>query len=314
MIADGTGLNATQPLDRFLGQLHNRKVPVHERAARYVSPANSKPTILHDNLLQLFRSPERVRIVTTNFDLHFEAAAKDVFGTLPSVYRAPALPLGGSFNGIVHVHGALPNVTELVLTDSDFGRAYLTQGWARRFLVEVFRSYTILFIGYTHSEVVMNYLARALPGAESDQRFALTDENGDWRHLGVTPILFRKGAGSEAYRDLHEGIYQLAERAKRGVLDWQTRIAELGGRKPPSDEDAAGEVEQALRELHTTRFLVNVARDVDWPQWMNARKHLDALFDDSLTLNDRDNLLAWWIAEHYSVAYPNEILRLLTVS
>lgn len=54
----------------------------------------------------------------------------------------------------------------MVLTDADFGRAYLTEGWARRFLVEVFRQYTVLFVGYSHSDVVMNYLARASPAGD----------------------------------------------------------------------------------------------------------------------------------------------------
>ena len=72
------------------------------------------------------------------------------------------MPLGDNFSGIVHVHGDLQRRRDLVLTDADFGRAYLTQGWARRFLVEVFRQYTVRSVGYSHNEVVMNYLARAL--------------------------------------------------------------------------------------------------------------------------------------------------------
>jgi hypothetical protein len=36
----------------------------------------------------------------------------------------------------------------MVLTDADFGRGYLVEGWARRFLVELFRHCTVLFVGY----------------------------------------------------------------------------------------------------------------------------------------------------------------------
>ena len=48
----------------------------------------------------------------------------------------------------------------------DFGRAYLTEGWARRFLVDLFRSFPVLFVGYSHNDIVMTYLARALPPSE----------------------------------------------------------------------------------------------------------------------------------------------------
>ena len=65
----------------------------------------------------------------------------------------------------------------MVLTDADFGRAYLTEGWARRFLVELFRQFTVLFVGYGHNDTVMNYLARALPESDVAKRFALTGES-----------------------------------------------------------------------------------------------------------------------------------------
>ena len=38
----------------------------------------------------------------------------------------------------------------LVLSDEDFGRAYMIEGWARDFLRGMFDTYTTLFIGYSH--------------------------------------------------------------------------------------------------------------------------------------------------------------------
>lgn len=309
-IAQGTGQVASAPLDRFLGQLHHRKVAVHERAAQVLSPPGSAPNALHHDLLRLFRSGERVRLVTTNFDHHFETAAEVLFGNLPDVYRAPALPLGREFNGIIHVHGSLGRPSGMVLTDADFGRAYLTEGWARRFLVEVFRRYTVLFVGYSHTDVVMNYLARALPADSVAGRFALTEEDGRWDILGIKPIRFNKGTGADAYKELYDGVQRLAERATRGALDWQTRMAEIGGRAPPTDEDAIEEVEQALREVHTTRFLTNVARDAEWPKWLNARKHLDAIFG-AADLSERDNLLALWLAQNFTIEHPDAMFDLV---
>jgi hypothetical protein len=309
-IAQGTGLTPSEPLDRFLGQLHHRNVAVHERAAQLLSPAGSAPNALHHDLLRLFQTAGRVRLVTTNFDLHFETAANALFGAVPDVYRAPALPLGYDFSGIVHVHGALPRARDLVLTDADFGRAYLTEGWARRFLVDVFRQYTVLFVGYRHNDVVMNYLARALPADSVAGRFALTDEDGSWELLGITPIRFVKGNGADAFKELYDGVQRLAERTTRGALDWQSRLAELGGRVPPTDEEAISEVEQALREVHTTRFLLNVAREPEWLRWLNGRKYLDALFSTA-DLVERDTLLAMWLAQHFAIEHPDEVFEIV---
>ena len=107
---------------------------------RVLSHNNPKPTDLHRDLLRLYqKDDEPVRVVTTNFDLLFEEAAQDIVGTVPEVFRAPALPLGQDFNGIVHIHGDLEHPQGMVLTNKDFGRAYLTKGWATPFLVEMFR-------------------------------------------------------------------------------------------------------------------------------------------------------------------------------
>jgi hypothetical protein len=311
-IAQGTGLTPTQsePLDRFLGQLNHRNVAIHERAAQVLSPTGSAPNALHHDLLRLFRTADSIKLITTNFDLHFETAANALFGAVPDVYRAPALPLGYEFSGIVHVHGALPRARDLVLTDADFGRAYLTEGWARRFIVDVFRQYTVLFVGYRHNDVVMNYLARALPADSVAGRFALTDEDGNWELLGIKPIRFLKGVGTDEYKELYDGVNRLAERAARGALDWQSRLAELGGRAPPKDEEAIGEVEQALREVHTTRFLLNVVRDPEWLRWLNGRKHLDVLFGTE-DLVERDILLAGWLAQNFAIEHPHEVFEIV---
>lgn len=311
-IAQGSGQTPSKPLDRFLGQLHHRKVAVHERAAQLLTPAGSAPNALHYDLLRLFGSIDRVRLVTTNFDQHFETAAIKLFGTAPEIYCSPALPLGYDFTGLVHVHGALPRARDLVLTDADFGRAYLTEGWARRFLVDVFRRYTVLFVGYSHDDVVMNYLARALPAEGVAGRFALTDDAGNWELLGIKPIRFNRGESPSPFAELYEGVQRLAECAGRGALDWQARLAELGGRLPPADEQAISEIELALREAHTTRFLTEVARDPAWIRWLNSRKYLDALFAIG-PLSARDEILTDWVAQHFAIKHTHAVLAIVAV-
>ena len=95
----------------------------------------------------------------------------------------------------------------MVLTDQDFGRAYLTEGWARRFLIELFRQFTVLFVGYGHNDTVMNYLARALPESEANKRFALTGESAPdlqhWRVLGIEPIVYPQ-ANERDHSRLHD--------------------------------------------------------------------------------------------------------------
>ena len=193
-VAEGTGevLKKGEPIDLFLGHLKNRGTNVHGIAAEILGRDNPKPTNLHLGLLKLWPNEDSTRIVTTNFDLLFEQAAIQNGSSAPISFQAPALPIGGRFHGIVHLHGSVTEPEEMILTTEDFGRAYLTEseGWARRFLVDVFGSFTVLFVGYSHSDTIMNYLSGSLPRDDTTKRYALVGEFEDrtrWQDLGITP-------------------------------------------------------------------------------------------------------------------------------
>ncbi|MCX6639147.1 MAG: SIR2 family protein [bacterium] len=158
-IAEGksTKRKMGEPFDQFLGRLNDEGVKVHEITRDLLSDPNSNPNRLHSSILKLFPDTVNTRIVTTNFDTHFSK----VIDNKTKIYSAPALPLGNNFRGLVHLHGSVvDDIDHLILTDHDFGRAYLTEGWASRFLQEMYAKYTVLFIGYSHNDPIMNYLTR----------------------------------------------------------------------------------------------------------------------------------------------------------
>ena len=315
-VAAGTGQTQEyrEPTDRFLGRLQHAGVEVHALAAQALSRGDVKPTQLHRDLLRFSFGSGQIRIVTTNFDQLFEQASKDVLDTSPEVFQAPALPMGNDFNGIVHVHGAVIHPGGMVLTDRDFGRAYLTEGWARRFLVALFRQFTVLFVGYGHNDTVMNYLARALPESAASRRFALTGERDhdlqSWRFLGIEPIKYPQD-GDDDYSKLREGVRRLAEVFGRGVLDWQRDITELARKKPPLlNEEEAGLIEEALKDEIKTRFFADAASSPEWIDWLDKRNHLRMLFSDD-DIGKQDEILARWLAERFSFRYANTLFLLI---
>ena len=314
-VAAGTGqtLQKSEPVDRFLGRLQHAGVEVHALAAQALSREDLKPTELHRDLLRLSSGVGQVRVVTTNFDQLFEQASKDVLDSSPEVFRAPALPLGNQFNGIVHVHGAVNHPDGMVLTDQDFGRAYLTEGWARRFLVALFRRFTVLFVGYGHNDTVMNYLARALPESAASRRFALTGERAPdlqrWRSLGIEPIKIPQDNEND-YTKLHEGVRRLSDFATRSVLDWKREITELALKKPPLlSQEEAGLIEEALKDETRTRFFTDAASLPEWIDWLDKRKHLDALFGSG-TLGKHE-ILAQWLAQRFAFSCADKLFLLI---
>lgn len=311
-IAKGTGktLGENKPEDQFLGELKHSGVDIYNCASKVLNRPGLEPTELHFNLLRLFSTPESVRVVTTNFDLLFERAAEKVFDSSPEVFRAPALPLGNKFSGIIHVHGSVHTPEDMVLTDEDFGRAYLVEGWARRFLVELFRSFTVLFVGYSHNDTIMNYLARALLGS-GETRFALTDENvlEKWKMLGIEPVVYPSPDGS--HEALYEGIYKLARDFGRGVLDWRREINEIADRLPSSvGEEEKGTIDRALEDVGRTRFFTEAASSPEWIDWLDRNGNLQGLFDNG-TLSEPNAQLAHWLAVKFSCDHANRLFDLI---
>lgn len=287
-------------LDWYLGQLVEQGVRVHDRAADILTPDDSKPTALHRDLLRLFETPERVRLVTTNFDHHFESAAEALWSgqTLPEIWQAPGLPVGNDFRGLIYVHGRLGGPNErLVLTDADFGRAYLTEGWARRFLVRLFPEFTVLFVGYSHSDPVTGYLARGLPAESPGKRFALTDaaDPSRWRYLGVEALAYDKG---EHHASLREAVADWADLANCGALDQEARAREILS-APDRPLDPRDESFLAWCFDHPThwRFFIEHAEDARWFSWLQERGLLEPLLREQVPASDSARRKIAWIAE-----------------
>lgn len=298
-----------EAVEVFLGRLeHDGKgVDVHGRAVPALSRedgSSPKPTKLHRGLLRLYRKPEEVRLVTTNFDDLFEKAAPEVFDGSPEVFCAPALPLGDDFAGIVHLHGSVCDPSRIVLTDRDFGRAYLTQDWARRFVVDLFQTKPVLFVGYGHADVVLNYLARALPPVTEPQRFALVgrlEHGGDssrWHSLGVEPVVYPQVTG-EDYESIPVAIHALADIVHRGALDWRRTIREIAMVSPPVDQESSDLLAFALEQPENVRFFTESAESTEWIGWLERRGFLDGLFDDA-RYGEREHQLGSWLLRRFA--------------
>ena len=315
-IEEETGENrqGKETEDQFLGRINRerkKEILVQEKASEILTENNPEPTELHHNLLRLYRTADKVRIVTTNFDLLFKQAACEVFeGSPPEIFSAPALPSGERFHGIVHIHGDTGNPSEMVLTDADFGRSYLTEGSARRFLIDLFQKHTVLFVGYSHNDTIMNYLARALP-VSNVKRFALTKPNNSkhWQSLGIKPIKY------SSPKALKKGIKGLANIVSRSILDWKREITEIAKRPPPSslEKETKDIIEYGFKhkDKEKIRFFTVAARLPEWIDWLNKHNYFNGLFSIA-QLKTEDIILANWLAEHFTWQHADDLFELIS--
>ena len=314
-VAEGTGLSIGEfeQEDRFLGRLEEYGTAVHQIAVQHLLRNSPEPTELHRSLLRLYRRTEDIRLVTTNFDLLFEEAANNLFNLGPKIFHAPVLPLGERFQGLVHIHGSVNEPKETVLTSKDFGHAYLTEadGWARRFLVDLFANHTVLFVGYSHNDTIMTYLTPSLLGDSNEMRYALIGDRSDtparWRSMGIQPIAFPQESKGD-YSGIDKAITGLANHIRRGILDWQREITNIASAPPPLDEESAGVIDHALSTPELAQFFTTAAESPDWIEWLDRRGLLDALFaDDKLSVQEA--MLASWLSRRFALAHDGALFR-----
>nr|WP_249404695.1 SIR2 family protein [Plantibacter sp. CFBP 8798] len=263
-------------LDLFLGSMPT-DFETHAHARRIIAHPGSTYNPTHTALVKLASALGAPRIVTTNFDSHLSTASTAALLPDDDLWVGPALPLGDDFSGIVHLHGSVQRPpAQLVLTDRDFGRAYLTDAWATRFLQRMFDEFTVLFVGYSHDDPIMRYLALGLPS--KTRRYVLTHlpEDDKWSHLGIVPVSY------PAVENDHSALLLLLEewdrRARMGGLEHQRRMKEVVEAGPPLNPVDEDYVRQRLESSEGALHFTGFARSVAWLRWVESVDSFQRLF------------------------------------
>ena len=198
-------------IDEFLGDLERDYNTDVKRKVSEVLSNNAKPNDFHKNILNLFQTPEAIRIVTTNQDELFEAAMKELGMNGVNIFSAPAIPYGDDFSGIVHLHGKVSDPDHIVITDSDFGKAYMLRGYASTFLVSLFQKYTVLFVGYSYNDRIVRYLTSAITKYNIKNAYILCSEaTTKLQRTNITPIPYGENK--------HKVLYEAFKNEKKGYL------------------------------------------------------------------------------------------------
>lgn len=292
--------------DIFLGYLqHKDGVKVHEIAAVKLGDKKLKPNKVHGNIIQLFNGSETIKIVTTNFDLMFEKRLRIDKVKNVKKYTAPALPYGGEFTGVVHLHGSVDSPEFMILTDENFGKAYLLNGYATRFIVDLFKNYTVLFIGYSYNDVMMRYLTRAIPQNEKSKCYILAENTSeDWSAYDLKPIFFEE----TNYKQLEKSLEILGARIRRRIFDWEIIIRTQFTNIVPKDEESIDELKYALSQEHIIKVLLENVNSEDWMDWLDNNGYFDHLFDKNAHCDSKDQLFISWLVKHF---ISNGIFKLL---
>lgn len=258
-------------------------------------------TATHEALLTLGQTCEnRTRLITTNFDRLFEVVMASKSLSLPT-YQAPLLPVPKArWDGLVYLHGLLSatptsgELDRLVISSGDFGLAYLTERWAARFVSELFRGYTVCFVGYSINDPVLRYMMDALAadrllGESHPEMFAFgsyskskeVERANEWKAKNVTPILYRE---YRYHTYLHKTLHAWAATYRDGVRGKERIVVECAIGRPlasTKQDDFVGRMLWALSDrggLPAKRFAeLDPVPSLDWLEPLSQKlyRHAD---------------------------------------
>lgn len=323
-----------------------RSQQLYESVAERLSALPAGPLQIHRDLLALSRVERGHQLVTTNFDNRFREAAVELLGHNQQLWThdAPALPVPkrDRWSTLVHLHGRIQpggRRSDLVLTSGDFGRAYLTERWAARFVTALFREFTVVFVGYSLSDPVMKYLVDAVAAERAkggDLGMAYAFDGCDpkerakvgvaWTARNVVPILYDQRNDHSLLRDTFGNWVDVRRYPKSRARIALDGIQKLAG--PPDDREAA-RVTWALERPEVARELAQAPPFTDEQDFLKIERWLDLfaeagllsgvahgpdttdrpvhLVDDGsrsrspLRLGEATYQLACWIARHLHV-------------
>lgn len=308
--------------------LLERRYPGQRLAVRTVLAEVLKPkwrkegaTTTHEALLRLATDRKgKVRLVTTNFDRIFQRLMMQCRPAIPG-YEALLLPIPKPtrWHGVVHLHGLLPDLPDeialnrLVLSSGDFGLAYLTERWAARFVSELFRYYTVCFVGYSINDPVLRYMMDALAvdsmlGENRPEAFALGSFNNggqsqamlEWEAKGVVPLLYEVPSGTQDHSGLHLTLKEWADTYRDGVRGKEMIVAQHASTPPLTSsrlDYAVGRVLWALTDgLAAKHFAdLNPVPPLKWLEPLGAEQftHDDLPRFGVMPKRERDNKLTF---------------------
>ena len=218
---DVTGLISADRVFSLLERDFSRE-DIQSAVARSLKPCHDVDQSAHEILLRLSSTPNgTTQLVTTNFDRLFEVEGKHI-----QLFQPPKLPQPSRFkdlDGIVYLHGRAtedyshPEGNGFILSSSDFGQAYLSEGWANEFFREIIDEYIVVFIGYSADDPPIHYLLEGIgrSNRSANPIYAFQSQESNelvtrWRHKGVEAIPY---SPKESHNALWTTLEEWAHRA-----------------------------------------------------------------------------------------------------
>lgn len=255
-------------------------------------PRAGRPAPIHRALIRLADRGGVTTIMTTNFDLLLEGAAKNL--RVPAqTYALGSIPRPArrrEFAGILHIHGALTRnpsrYSDLILTDQDFGEFYLRRRLVPDLIYDAARLFHLVLVGYRADDPPMRYLLHAIAAEEGrfddlKERYIFVGSGEaddvaleDWRARGIEPISYDASDRDHTVllRTLERWAELSAITGQQRIVDREIRRIAKSRRADASDADR-GLFDHLFRRIspdERVRLAKEASKAGAEPAWLDA--------------------------------------------
>lgn len=282
-------------LERRLEKDNTDDSKVRSEICDQIRKLSKNPAELHSSILRLSDRGGATTLITTNFDLLFQLAAKKMRVPVET-YSLGGIPRPSrkmNFNGVLHIHGALDKdpkrLSTVVVSDRDFGEYYLRRRVVPDFIYDAARLFNLVLIGYSANDPPMRYLLNAVAadGSRFDdlkERFTFIGmkarnpvELEDWKGRGITPIWYDNKNNHDILREtmskwsdlsLTNGDPKLIERMLKNIVK---------DKLPSSPEAAQDLFDHLIRrcdERERTRLMKFISKQGASFDWLNRMTNI----------------------------------------
>ncbi len=181
----------------------------------------------------------------------------------------------------------------------------MLSGYATRFVVDMLKQYTVLFIGYSYDDDIVRYLTTSIPSDTFSGAYILCDNNAKKiERTGIKSIIFPE----KQYCIECSAIKKIGDYAKRGLINWKDRIGSLNIDAPPADKESQDEIMEGINNFAVQKVLCDTIKGKEWLMWLDQQDVFSALFDENVQLDKNDELWGNWIIRNF---ISNELFDLI---
>ncbi|WP_168256557.1 SIR2 family protein [Rhizobium laguerreae] len=279
------GIGSYVATDRIFSLLEREfdTADIHAAVAAALKPQGAADRSAHELVLDLAgRRTGALRLITTNFDRLFEDCDPSITSIGPAHLPDPKR---AELNAVIHLHGRVDpdyrgsDEEGFVLSSGDFGRAYLAEGWAARFIQSLLTRFSIVFLGYSADDPPVQYLLEALKGAPlaTGKMYAFQSGDGSvatslWENKGVHAMAFDPANGYSALWATLEAWVQRAN----DVDGWHDAVLAKALHGPaalqPHERGQVAHVLSSVEGVRRTIQLTDGGIPSSWLQVIDARE------------------------------------------